>query len=107
MAQVDASGISADLRKEVEDNVNKLIAAMDAIDKAVVDRLTIRDQRAALTKTLTDDHAQFLSLAQPSVDQAVMDMTMEFELVSRSSGPGAGEMIQSILDKQEIGRARV
>src|SRR3546814_2343978 len=33
MAQVDASGISADLRKEVEENVNKLIAAMDAIDK--------------------------------------------------------------------------
>ncbi|MFC3675662.1 methyl-accepting chemotaxis protein [Ferrovibrio xuzhouensis] len=103
MAQVDASGISADLRKEVEENVNKLIAAMDAIDKAVVERLKIRDQRAALTKTLTDDHAQFLSLAQPSVDQAVMDMTMEFELVSRSSGPGAGEMIQSILDKQVAG----
>src|SRR3546814_8705673 len=72
-----------------------------SIDKAVVERLKIRDQRAALTKTLTDDHAQFLSLAQPSVDQAVMDMTMEFELVSRSSGPGAGEMIQSILDRSE------
>src|SRR3546814_16892505 len=53
--------------------------------------------------TLTDDQAQCLSRAQPSVDQAVMDMTMECELVSRSSGPGAGEMIQSILDKQVAG----
>jgi len=103
MAAVNATSVAADLRKEVEDNVKKLSAAMTAIDTAVAERLKIKDKRAALTKTLTDDHSQFLMLAQPSVDQAVMDMTMEFELVSRSTGTGTGEMIQSILDKQVAG----
>ncbi|WP_341705212.1 methyl-accepting chemotaxis protein [Ferrovibrio sp.] len=103
LAAVKNTDAPEDLRKEVEDNVKTLASGMRDIDRAVAERVAIKDKRVALTKALTDNHSQFLMLAQPTVDQAVMDMTMEFELVSRSTGAGTGEMIQSILDKQVAG----
>ena len=103
LAEVKASDVDEAIRTEVEDNVRQLTNAMNSIADAVQERIAYKEQRDALTKALTDNHSQFLMLAQPAVDQAVMDMTMEFELVSRSTGAGTGEMIQSILDKQVAG----
>ncbi|WP_374301936.1 methyl-accepting chemotaxis protein [Ferrovibrio sp.] len=103
VAQVKSSDAPAEIREEVESTVVRLADAMQRIDDAVKERLALAGKRQELTKTLTDNHANFLFLAQPAVDQAVMDMTMEFELVSRATGQGASEMIQSILDKQVAG----
>ncbi|HEX6958942.1 MAG TPA: methyl-accepting chemotaxis protein, partial [Ferrovibrio sp.] len=103
VAEVKATDVPDDLRQDVQNSVKQLLDAMARINAAVEEKLKIKEERTKLTKTLTDDHSQFLSLAQPAVDQAVMDMTMEFELVSRSTGAGTGEMIQSILDKQVAG----
>ncbi|MCW0233882.1 MAG: methyl-accepting chemotaxis protein, partial [Ferrovibrio sp.] len=103
LAQVKAADAPEELRKEAEDSFMRLSDAMERIDAAVKERLALNAKRQALTKSMTDNHANFLFLAQPAVDQAVMDMTMEFELVSRATGAGASEMIQSILDKQVAG----
>jgi methyl-accepting chemotaxis protein len=103
LAQVKAGDAPEALRKEAEESFSRLSDAMARIDSAVKERLALNAKRQALTKTMTDNHANFLFLAQPAVDQAVMDMTMEFELVSRAAGAGAAEMIQSILDKQVAG----
>ncbi|HLT77780.1 MAG TPA: methyl-accepting chemotaxis protein [Ferrovibrio sp.] len=103
LEEVKKNDVSDDLRTEVEDNVRQLTNAMNSVADAVQERIHYRDQRMALTKALTDNHSNFLMLAQPAVDQAVMDMTMEFELVSRLSGSGASEAIQAILDKQVAG----
>jgi methyl-accepting chemotaxis protein len=103
LEQVKATDAPETLRQEAEDSFSRLADAMERIDSAVRERLKLSAKRQALTKTLTDNHANFLFLAQPAVDQAVMDMTMEFELISRATGPGASEMIQSILDKQVAG----
>mgnify|MGYP001199836543 CR=1 FL=1 len=103
LADVKESDAPTELREAVESGVKQLSDALQRIDSAVKLKLAQNEKRQALTKTLTESHANFLMLAQPAVDQAVMDMTMEFELVSRSTGSGTGEMIQSILDKQVAG----
>jgi methyl-accepting chemotaxis protein len=103
LAEIRKSDAREDLRTEIEQGFSRLSEAIVAIDVAVKERLALNAKRQALTKTMTDNHANFLFLAQPAVDQAVMDMTMEFELVSRATGQGASEMIQSILDKQVTG----
>jgi methyl-accepting chemotaxis protein len=101
--EVKAADAPETLRREAEESFSRLAESMERIDAAVKERLALSAKRQALTKTMTDNHANFLFLAQPAVDQAVMDMTMEFELVSRATGQGASEMIQSILDKQVAG----
>jgi methyl-accepting chemotaxis protein len=100
---VKSADAPEELRKEAEESFMRLSDAMDRIDAAVKERLVLSAKRQTLTKSMTDNHANFLFIAQPAVDQAVMDMTMEFELVSRATGQGASEMIQSILDKQVAG----
>jgi methyl-accepting chemotaxis protein len=103
LEQVKSGDAPEELRKEAEESFTRLSDAMGRIDEAVKERLALNAKRQSLTKAMTDNHANFLFLAQPAVDQAVMDMTMEFELVSRATGQGASEMIQSILDKQVAG----
>ena len=103
LADVKTSNASQSIYEESEAGVALLSEAMRNIDDAVKERLALQAKRSERTKTLTDNHAYFLMLAQPAVDQAIMDMTMEFELVSRSTGSGTGEIIQNILDKQVAG----
>src|SRR3546814_17522982 len=64
----------------------ELSGAMQKINAAVQKRLALAGKREALTRKLTDDHANFLYLAQPAADQAVSDMKSEFGLVA----PGMG-----------------
>ena len=71
LVQVKASDADPTLTREVEDSFASLSDAMGSIDEAVKRRLDLGNKRQALTKTMTDNHANFLFLAQPAVDQAV------------------------------------
>src|SRR5690606_41054383 len=67
LEEVKKNDVSDDLRTEVEDNVRQLTNAMNSVADAVQERIDYRDQRMALTKALTDNHSNFLMLAQPAV----------------------------------------
>src|SRR3546814_15851444 len=73
---------------------------MQKINAAVQKRLALAGKREALTRKLTDDHANFLYLAQPAADQAVSDMKSEFGLVAPGMGQNVQQWIGSIVNTQ-------
>src|SRR3546814_19584985 len=78
-----------------------LSGAMQKINAAVQKRLALAGKREALTRKLTDDHDNFLYLAQPAADQAVPDMKSEFGLVAPRSGErrGGNECVRRVTSR--------
>ena len=100
MQQVRSGRPSAAILQQVERAEADLSGAMQKINAAVQKRLVLAGKREALTQKLTDDHANFLYLAQPAADQAVTDMKSEFDLVSDGTGQDVHQWIKGIVNTQ-------
>ncbi|MFC3674876.1 methyl-accepting chemotaxis protein [Ferrovibrio xuzhouensis] len=100
MQQVRSGQPSAAVLGEVETAEAELSGGMQKINAAVQKRLALAGKREALTRKLTDDHANFLYLAQPAAEQAVSDMKSEFGLVAPGMGQNVQQWIGSIVNTQ-------